>query len=67
MSDWLTGLPLFWGKIIAIASFIGVVIWTWFRPKSFILQDAPDNRTWRDLRIWAALLMVIQIIIYLSF
>lgn len=67
MYEWLVSLPLFWAKIISIAGFAGMIIWVWFRPRSFIFQGAPDNRTWRDLRIWASLLMLIQIIIYLIF
>lgn len=67
MAEWFSGIPLFWGKIIAVVGFAGMVVWAWFRPKSFIFQDAPDGRRWRDLRIWASVLMVIQICLYLSF
>jgi hypothetical protein len=67
MGDWLSGIPLFWGKIIAVVGFLGMVIWAWFRPRSFIYQDAPDTNLWRDLRIWATVLMGIQIVLYLVF
>lgn len=67
MGDWLTGIPLVWGKIIAVVGFLGMVIWAWFRPRSFIYQDAPDSKRWRDLRIWATVLMGIQIVLYLIF
>jgi len=67
MYEWLAGVPLFWGKIIAVAGFAGMIVWAWVRPRHFIFEDAPDRRTWRDLRIWASLLMVIQIVIYLTF
>lgn len=67
MVDWLKGLPLVWGKIIAAACFAGMIIWVWFRPRSFIFQEAPDDHHWRDLRIWASIFMGIQIIIYLIF
>lgn len=67
MYDWLAGLSLFWAKIIAVVGFAGMIIWAWFRPRSFIFHGAPDKHAWRDLRIWASILMVIQIIIYLSF
>ena len=67
MINWLAGIPLLWGKIFAVATFVGVIIWVWFRPKRFIFLGAPDKRKWRDLRIWASILMIIQIIIYLSF
>ena len=67
MYEWLTRIPLYWGKIISVFAFIGMIIWAWFRPRSFVFLEAPDQRGWRDLRIWASVLLVIQIIIYLSF
>lgn len=67
MYEWLARLPLYWGKVAAVVGFIGMIIWAWLRPKSFIIHDAPDNNMWRDLRIWATVLMIIQIILYLSF
>jgi len=67
MPEWLAGLPLYWGKVIAVVGYIGMIIWAWFRPRSFIFHGAPDNRKWRDLRIWASVLLGIQILIYLSF
>jgi len=67
MEEWLKNIPLFWGKIIAIIFFVAMVIWAWFRPKSFIFKDAPDSRRWRDLRIWATIFLGVQIIFYLIF
>ena len=67
MPDWLTGLPLWWGKVVAVVFFVGITIWAWRRQRSFIFEGAPDNSRWRDLRIWASLLMGIQIVIYLAF
>ena len=67
MNEWLQHLPLFWGKIIAVITFATMAVWAWFRPKSYIYHDAPDNRRWRDLRIWATIFMGIQVLIYLYF
>jgi hypothetical protein len=67
MVDWLAGLPLWWGKVIATLCFVGVAVWAWLRPRDYIYNDAPDNHRWRDLRVWASVLMVIQILIYMSF
>lgn len=67
MNEWLEHLPLVWGKIIAVITFAAMAVWAWFRPRSFIYQDAPDNRRWRDLRIWASIFMGIQVLIYLYF
>jgi len=67
MTDWLVGLSLAWGKVIAVIAFVGIAIWSWQRPRDFIYQGAPDSRKWRDLRVWASILVAIQIVIYLSF
>jgi hypothetical protein len=67
MGDWLAGVPLWWGKIIAVAFFVAIAVWAWRRPRSYIFQDAPDDHGWRDLRLWASLLMVVQTLLYLAF
>ncbi len=67
MNEWLMSLSLVWGKVIAIIAFVGIAAWTWMRPKSFIFQGAPDSSKWRDLRVWATILMAVQVVIYLSF
>lgn len=67
MTEWLGNIPLFWAKVIAIATYSGGILWTWIRPKSFIFEDTPDKKIWRDLRIWITVIMVIQIALYLYF
>jgi len=67
MTDWMADLPLWWGKVVAVVCFFGMAIWAWRRPRSFIFEGAPDNHRWRDLRVWASVLMGIQIVIYLAF
>ncbi|MBN1551679.1 hypothetical protein JW979_09425 [bacterium] len=67
MNEWLNDFPIFWSKIVATLTFAGGVLWTWIRPKSFIFKDAPDEKKWRDLRIWITVIMISQIVIYLYF
>ena len=67
MTEWLSNVSLLWPKVIAVFIFLGGIVWTWFRPKSFIFEEAPDNKRWRDLRIWITIVMVFQIGIYLYF
>ena len=67
MTEWIANVPLFWAKIIAVATYGGGIIWTWVRPKSFIYENAPDRKIWRDLRIWITAIMLIQIALYLYF
>ena len=67
MNEWLASLPLWWGKVIAVAFFLAIAVWAWRRPRSYIYSDAPDAHRWRDLRPWASLLMVVQTLLYLAF
>ncbi len=45
MKEWLNNIPLFWAQVIAVITFISVIIWTWFRPKKYIYKDAPSQKT----------------------
>ena len=67
MNDWLSKVPLHWGKIVTLVGFAGMILWAWFRPKTYIYQGAPDNRKWRDLRIWATFALGAQILLYALF
>ncbi len=65
--DFVHSLPLWTAKIGAVVLFLIVLVATWFIPKSFIFQGAPDKKPWRDLRIWATVLILIQFVIYAIF
>ena len=67
MKEWLNNIPLFWAQVIAVITFISVIIWTWFRPKKYIYKDAPSQKLWRDLRVWVTIFMFFQIVAYLYF
>jgi hypothetical protein len=67
MMEWLRELPLYVPKIIATLIFIGVTVWAWMRPKSFIYEGAPNKKMWRDLRLWITGMMAVQIFLYWYF
>ena len=67
MAEWLADLPLYWAKIIGTIFFVSVMLWALPRPKDYIFQGAPDRRIWRDLRLWAVAVLLVQIIIYITF
>ena len=67
MIEWLNDLPLYWAKIIGTVFFVCVIVWAVTRPKNYIFQGAPNGRIWRDLRLWAAVILLVQIIIYMGF
>jgi len=67
MTEWLADIPLYWAKIIGTIFFVSVMIWALTRPKDYIFQGAPDRRIWRDLRLWGAAVLSVQIIVYIAF
>ncbi len=67
MNEFLYSIPVYWGKILAVLFFIAMAVFALKLPKKFIMQGSPDNERWRDLRLWAVVLMASQIIIYLIF
>jgi hypothetical protein len=67
MNEWLKSIPLYWGTVMAVAGFVAILVWAWFRPRDYIFRGAADRRWWRDLRIWATLLLILQIVLYLIF
>lgn len=67
MQEFLNGLPLWYAKIGAIIIFLIVLAAAWLLPKNFIFNGAPNNKRWRDLRLWATILVAFQLIIYTFF
>ena len=63
----LYSLPLWTAKIAAMIIFSGILIIAWMLPYDFVMEGAPNEKRWRDLRIWATLLTAVQIIIYYIF
>ncbi len=62
----LSRVPLYWGVIVTVILYVGIGLWAVFRPKEYIYEGAPNKARWRDLRIWAVVLVIIQIIIHIT-
>ncbi|MBN1576981.1 MAG: hypothetical protein JW913_10540 [Chitinispirillaceae bacterium] len=60
----LSGIPLYWGVIVTVIFYAAMGLWVCLNPGEYIFKGAPDRARWRDLRIWAVILAVTQIIIY---
>ena len=67
MAEWLRELPLYWAKIISTVFFMAVTIWALMRPRAFIFSGAPNRKVWRDLRLWAVVILIVQIVLYIGF
>lgn len=57
-------IPIGLVTLFAMALFasIGIACWTLGREQVFM--DAPDRNRWRDLRLWATLIIAIQLGLY---
>lgn len=67
MINLLSQIPLGWVKVIIMVLFSGLLLWMWLTPREYILKSSPDNKRWRDLRIWGTLIIIVQAIIYIIF
>ncbi len=67
MIDWIHTLPVWCAKAGAVLIFGGVIFFTWTLPRDFLYLGSPDTARWRDLRIWATVLLAFQIFIYMVF
>ncbi|HSG88822.1 MAG TPA: hypothetical protein VLA56_06395 [Pseudomonadales bacterium] len=61
----LESLPLAWAMPAAFVAFTVLVGVIWCIPRDVVMADAPTASRWRDLRLWATLLVVLQLAIYL--
>jgi len=67
LNTWLTGLPTSWANTITMLLFGLLLLIVWSFPLKLILRDAPDQGRWRDIRIWATVLIFVQLGIYTVF
>lgn len=65
LQDWVTSLPLAWALPLTFAAFAVLTVLIWRVPRAAVVADAPDGAFWRDLRLWATLLIAVQLGIYL--
>ncbi len=63
MTDW----PIVWASAATVLIFLILLIVVWSKKRDEVLEGAKDKRAWRDLRIWATLLIGVQLIIYYLF
>lgn len=64
---WIATLPDWTGRLCAVGLFVLAGCWALTLKRSYIYLGAPDNAPWRDLRIWAVLVLIPYIVIYLRF
>ena len=60
-------LPVTWANYISIGGFLFLGVLVWAIPKQLIYADASDQAKWRDIRVWATVLIVFQVTLYMMF
>ena len=63
--QWASSFTLPWIKTCFFLFFFLILIVVIRQKKDFIYQGAPDQAKWRDLRIWAGSILLLQMGIYL--
>ena len=64
---WLGSLSMTTALGCTIGLFVVAGIWVWSLPKEFIFRGAPSRKWWCDLRIWATVVLLPYIGMYLLF
>ena len=65
IDEWLGGLPMTVALACAVGLYILALIWVWRLSRDFVFRGAPDQNGWRDLRVWATIVTIPYIAIYL--
>lgn len=65
--DWISHIDIAQAKLIVLLTFIIPFAFALTLKKSYIYAGAKDQRLWRNLKIWVAILSILMIIVYSSF
>ncbi len=63
----MADLPTWWANAISAVIFAGIAVGVFFVPRASLFRDAPDHSAWRDIRLWAVVLVIVQLAIYATF
>jgi Mn2+/Fe2+ NRAMP family transporter len=67
LDTWLASIPMSWARGTAALFFAATAIWACTLKREYVFQGAPDTKRWRDLRLWAIVVLIPYVIIYLHF
>lgn len=63
MFEWIHSLPLWTANALAMGLFGLILIVCWSLPSAFVWSGS-ERVFYKDLRIWATVLTIIQVLIY---
>ena len=66
MVESLTSAAPIWAKLGALTIFALLLLLVWSTPRERVFSGARDEAPWRDLRLWATLLILLQALLYLA-
>ena len=67
MIEWLDSAPVWWANVLTQVLFVLIALAVFIVPKRVFMADAPDQSRWRDVRLWAVALVLVQLGIYALF
>jgi len=65
MRDLVESIWLKWLKIFTVIGFAIIAAVVWLVRRETVFEGVTDRKWWRDLRLWTAVIMATQVIIYL--
>ena len=57
-------IPLEWARFFVLVLLLVPLVVLLLQKRSFILRGAPDQKGWRDLRLWAVVVMLPYLVLY---
>ncbi len=67
MNEFFQSLDVVWANYLSMLGFVFLLVIVWLIPRRLIYAGAPDQARWRDIRIWATVLIGIQLTLYAVF
>jgi len=62
---WLGSLPMSVAVACTMGLYVVAMVWVWVLRREFVFRGAPDQRWWRDLRIWSTVVLLPYIAVYI--
>ena len=67
MIQWLQSMPAEWGNYVSMLLFCGLAVLVWLIPANNITKGLVAPKKWQDIRLWATVLIALQLGIYTLF
>ena len=67
MIQWLQSMPAEWGNYVSMLLFCSLAVLVWLIPINKITKGLATPKKWQDIRLWATVLIALQLGIYTLF